>query len=87
MTDPAVACTIDLTAPGKQVGRLQYPKITNTGGWAFSFVPIATIVPFVIFYNRNDISDRSGGPVAVIYGQNIPQTQAERLSRKADLCR
>jgi peptidyl-prolyl cis-trans isomerase D len=49
-------------------------------------VTIATIVPFVIFYNRNDISDRSGGPVAVIYGRNIPLTQAERLSRKADLC-
>ena len=41
--DPAVSCTIDLTAPGKQIGRLQYPKITNTAGWAYSFVPIATI--------------------------------------------
>jgi N-alpha-acetyl-L-2,4-diaminobutyrate deacetylase len=43
VTDPAVTATIDLTAPGKQIGRLQYPKISNTGGWAFSFVPIATI--------------------------------------------
>jgi N-alpha-acetyl-L-2,4-diaminobutyrate deacetylase len=41
--DPAVSCTIDLRAPGKQIGRLQYPKITNTAGWAYSFVPIATI--------------------------------------------
>jgi len=42
-TGPAVTATIDLAAPGKQLGRLQYPKISNTGGWAFSFVPIATI--------------------------------------------
>ncbi len=41
MTDPAVSCTVDLTAPGKQIGRLQHPKITNTGGWAYGFVPIA----------------------------------------------
>jgi N-alpha-acetyl-L-2,4-diaminobutyrate deacetylase len=41
--DPAVTCTIDLDAPGKQVGRLQYPKINDTAGWGYSFVPIATI--------------------------------------------
>ena len=38
-----VGCTIDLDAPGKQLGRLQYPRISNTGGWAYSVVPIATI--------------------------------------------
>ncbi len=43
MNDPAVSCTIDLLAPGKQVGRLQFPKISNTAGWAFELVPIATI--------------------------------------------
>ena len=40
---PSVFCTIDLEAPGKQVGRLQFPRISNTGGWAYDFVPIATI--------------------------------------------
>ena len=30
MTDPAVSCTIDLSAPGKQVGRLQFARISNT---------------------------------------------------------
>ncbi len=35
---PAVSCTIDLAAPGKQVGHLAFPKITNTGGWASTFV-------------------------------------------------
>ena len=41
MTESAVSCTIDLAAAGKQVGRLQYPKISNTAGWAYEFVPIA----------------------------------------------
>ena len=39
---PAVTSTIDLEAPGKQIGRLQYPKISNTAGWAYEFVPIAS---------------------------------------------
>ncbi|MBA3841403.1 MAG: succinylglutamate desuccinylase/aspartoacylase family protein [Actinobacteria bacterium] len=43
MTAPAVSCTIDLSQSGRQLGRLQFPKITNTGGWGASFVPIATI--------------------------------------------
>ena len=43
MTDSPVSCTIDLSAPGKQLGRLQLPKITNTGGWASTFIPIASI--------------------------------------------
>ena len=42
MNPPAVARTIDLDAAGKQIGRLQYPKISNTAGWAYEFVPIAT---------------------------------------------
>jgi predicted deacylase len=43
VSEPAVSCTIDLTAPGKQIGRLQFPKINDTAGWGYSFVPIATI--------------------------------------------
>ena len=43
MNDSPVTCTIDLTAPGKQIGRLGVPKLTNTGGWASTFVPIASI--------------------------------------------
>jgi N-alpha-acetyl-L-2,4-diaminobutyrate deacetylase len=38
-----VHCTIDLAGAGKQVGRLQLPRISNTGGWASSFVPIAQV--------------------------------------------
>ena len=43
MNPPVVSSTIDLEAPGRQVGRLQYPRITNTGGWAYDFVPIAIV--------------------------------------------
>jgi N-alpha-acetyl-L-2,4-diaminobutyrate deacetylase len=38
-----VECTIDLGAPGRQVGRLEIPKSTNTGGWAHQFIPIACV--------------------------------------------
>ena len=64
-----VTCTIDLDAPGKQVGRLQLPKITNTGGWAYSFVPIATIAngdgPTVLVSGGNH-GDEYEGQVAAL---------------------
>jgi len=69
VTEPAVSSTIDLTASGKQVGRLQYPKITNTGGWAYSFVPIATIAngdgPTVLVSGGNH-GDEYEGQVAAL---------------------
>lgn len=43
MQPPSVTCTIDLTAPGKQIGHLRYPRISNNGGWAYDLVPIASI--------------------------------------------
>jgi predicted deacylase len=69
VTVPAVTSSIDLTAPGKQIGRLQYPKISNTGGWAFSFVPIATIAngegPTVLVSGGNH-GDEYEGQVAAL---------------------
>ena len=38
-----VDCTVDLCAPGRQIGRLELPRSTNTSGWAHTFVPIATV--------------------------------------------
>ncbi|MBA3348750.1 MAG: succinylglutamate desuccinylase/aspartoacylase family protein, partial [Actinobacteria bacterium] len=75
--DSPVTCTIDLTAPGRQVGRLQLPKITNTGGWAQSFVPIAS------FANGD-------GPTVLISGGNHGdeyegQVAALRLIQELDL--
>lgn len=43
MTTSPVSCTIDLEGPGKQVGRLEVPRSTNTGGWSKLFVPIASL--------------------------------------------
>lgn len=57
MQPPAVVSTIDLSAPGKQIGRLRYPKITNNGGWAYDLVPIASIA-------------NGDGPTVVISGGN-----------------
>jgi N-alpha-acetyl-L-2,4-diaminobutyrate deacetylase len=69
VTEPAVSSTIDLEAPGKQIGRLQYPKISNTGGWAFSFVPIATIAngdgPTVLVSGGNH-GDEYEGQIALL---------------------
>jgi predicted deacylase len=69
MTGSPVSCTIDLAAPGRQVGRLQLPKITNTGGWAASFVPIASFVngegPTVLVLGGNH-GDEYEGQVAAL---------------------
>ena len=43
MIDSPVACTIDFARGGKQVGHLSLPKITNTAGWASTFVHIAQV--------------------------------------------
>ena len=75
--DVAVTCTIDLEGPGKQIGRLQLPKITNTGGWAYGFVPIAS------FANGE-------GPTVLVSGGNHGdeyegQVAALRLIQELDL--
>lgn len=79
MTDPAVSATIDLTAPGKQLGRLQYPKISNTGGWAFSFVPIATIGngdgPTVLVSGGNHGDEYEGQVAALRLVQELDPAQ------------
>jgi N-alpha-acetyl-L-2,4-diaminobutyrate deacetylase len=79
VTEPAVTSTIDLTAPGKQVGRLQYPKITDTGGWAYSFVPIATIAngdgPTVLVSGGNHGDEYEGQVAAMRLVQEIDPAQ------------
>ena len=43
VSDSPVQCTIDLDAPGKQVGHLEIPRSTNTSGWSHQFIPIVSI--------------------------------------------
>ncbi|HEY4349448.1 MAG TPA: succinylglutamate desuccinylase/aspartoacylase family protein [Gaiellaceae bacterium] len=66
MSHPVIS-TIDLTAPGRQVGRLEIPKSTNTGGWGHQFIPIATVAngegPTVLVLGGNH-GDEYEGQVA-----------------------
>jgi len=76
-----VSCTIDLAATGKQVGRLQLPRISNTGGWASSFVPIACVAngsgPTVLVLAGNH-GDEYEGQVAAL--RLIQELEPERVS-------
>jgi len=58
----SVSCTIDFTAPGKQVGRLELPKSTNTSAWAQEQIPIACI--------SGDTFASGDGPTALVLGGN-----------------
>jgi len=55
MGDSPILCTIDLEAPGKQFGRLQVPRSSNTSGWSNQYVPIVTVA-------------RGEGPTALVLG-------------------
>ena len=52
-----IACSIDLDASGRRVGRLELPRSTNTAGWAQTFVPIAVVA-------------NGDGPTALVLGGN-----------------
>jgi N-alpha-acetyl-L-2,4-diaminobutyrate deacetylase len=76
-----VHCTIDLAGAGKQVGRLQLPRISNTGGWASSFVPIASIAngsgPTVLVLAGNH-GDEYEGQVATL--RLVQELEPEQVS-------
>lgn len=69
MTTSPVHCTVDLEASGKQVGRLEVPRSTNTGGWSRLFVPVATIAngegPTVLLLAGNH-GDEYEGQIAAL---------------------
>src|SRR4051812_41292800 len=41
--DSSVRCTLDLDAPGRQLGRLELPRSSNDAGWSSLWIPAATI--------------------------------------------
>src|SRR5215510_9999764 len=55
MPESPILCSIDLDAPGKQVGQLQVPRSSNTAGWSNQYVPIVSIAG-------------GDGPTAVVLG-------------------
>lgn len=74
-----VHCTIDLAGAGKQVGRLQLPRISNTGGWASSFVPIASVAngsgPTVLVLAGNHGDEYEGQVAALRLIQELEPAQ------------
>jgi predicted deacylase len=74
--DSPVHCSIDLDAPGKQVGRLELPRSNNTSGWSSLFIPIVSI--------------KGGeGPTAIVIGgvhgdEPEGQIAALRLARETE---
>ena len=79
MTASPVSCTIDLSASGKQIGRLQLPKITNTGGWASTFIPIASVAngdgPNVLVLAGNHGDEYEGQVAALRLIQELEPAQ------------
>jgi predicted deacylase len=43
VADSPVVSTVDLDAPGRQVGRLQVPRSTNESGWANLYIPLVCL--------------------------------------------
>ena len=75
MSDSPILCTIDLEAPGKQFGRLQVPRSSNTSGWSNQYVPIVTVA-------------RGEGPTALVLGGvhgDEPEGQVAALNLARDL--
>ena len=75
MATSPVHCSIDLSAPGKHVGRLELPRSNNTSGWSHLFVPVVAI------------RGSSEGPTAVVIGgvhgdEPEGQIAALRLARE-----
>ncbi len=64
-----VSCSIDLEAPGKRIGHVSLPKITNTAGWASTFVHIGVVAngegPTVLVLAGNH-GDEYEGQVAAL---------------------
>ncbi len=75
MSDSPILCTIDLEAPGKQVGRLQVPRSSNESGWSNQYVPIVSVA-------------RGEGPTALVLGGvhgDEPEGQVAALNLAREL--
>ena len=81
-----VSCSIDLAAPGKQIGRLALPRISNTGGWASTFIPIASVAngdgPNVLVLAGNH-GDEYEGQVAAL--RLIQELEPEQVSGRVTI--
>jgi predicted deacylase len=75
MSDSPIICSVDLDAPGKQVGRLQVPRSSNESGWSNQYVPIVSVA-------------NGEGPTAVVFGGvhgDEPEGQVAALNLAREL--
>jgi N2-acetyl-L-2,4-diaminobutanoate deacetylase len=80
LTSP-IRCTIDLDAPGRQFGRLELPRSTNTAGWASTCVPIVSVAsgagPTVLVLGGNHGDEYEGQVAALKLAREL---RAEQVS-------
>jgi predicted deacylase len=81
LSPSTVSCSIDLQASGKRVGHLRINKITNTAGWASTFIHIGCVVngagPTVLVLAGNH-GDEYEGQVAAM--RLLQELQAEQVT-------
>ena len=79
MSPSTVSCSIDLQAPGKQIGHLRINKITNTAGWASTFIHIGCIAqgegPTVLVLAGNHGDEYEGQVAAMRLLQELQPDQ------------
>lgn len=79
MSPSTVSCSIDLQAPGKQIGHLRINKITNTAGWASTFIHIGCIAqgdgPTVLVLAGNHGDEYEGQVAAMRLLQELQPEQ------------
>ena len=79
MIDSPIGCTIDLGAPGRQVGRLQVPRSSNTAGWAATYVPIISVAngsgPNVLVLGGNHGDEYEGQVAALNLARSLQPEQ------------
>lgn len=84
MSASPVSCTIDLGADGKQFGRLQVPRSSNTAGWASTVIPIVSVAngsgPTVLVLGGNHGDEYEGQVAALNLARDLrPEQVAGRV--------
>jgi predicted deacylase len=79
LSPSTVSCSIDLQASGKRVGHLRINKITNTAGWASTFIHIGCVVngagPTVLVLAGNHGDEYEGQVAAMRLLQELQPEQ------------
>ncbi|MCZ4315596.1 succinylglutamate desuccinylase/aspartoacylase family protein [Comamonadaceae bacterium G21597-S1] len=79
MMPSTVSCSIDLQAEGKRIGHLRINKITNTAGWASTFIHLGCVVngkgPTVLVLAGNHGDEYAGQLAAVRLLQELQPEQ------------